>query len=172
MAEEESVTIPFWFDNIKYFYYLPENKIINLEEDIYQRLGFESSKLAKSKTWWNSNIPMDDFIPTLIPCERDSSEKLCQKYFIERIKQRAEGKLYPTPPEIKLKPSLLILDKNNTNTIMGFVFNHPDNSDKLQIAFSKGDNILSISEKIYDINEIINRDNNCIYWDMYEKRYI
>lgn len=164
------MNLPFWFDDLALFYYMPENSIITIEQ-AYETHGITSTEISTCKAWWNTNLPMDHFVPTLIPCgEKELGTHICLMNFIERVKQRSEGKMCPSPPELKLNANIAILDKE-TNEVIGFIVNLPEfeKNDLKMFEFENNKHVLTGS---FIRGEIIKRDLEHLYWDMIEGKYV
>jgi hypothetical protein len=162
----ESMSLPFWFDESECLYYIPEHTLITLEE-AYQQYGITSQVVMQCKAWWNTNIPMDHFLPILIPCDnKDAGVDVCLTNFIERLKQRSEGMLCPRPPELKVIPGIAVLSKEHE--FIGFYITHPDTSAVIQYLEVQ-DNRLS-GHLMH--GEIIQRNPDHLYWNMTEGQYV
>ena len=159
--------LPFWSDDLDLFFYLPENRMLTFEEAV-QKEGITSTMILQCKAWWNTNIPMDKFLPVLIPVDtKDDSDSTNLLNFIERVKQRAEGIMYPTPPELHVKIGIVILDKINGN-VVGVMINTPNHENEISILA----NAIDVLSKPYIQGEVIPRNNECLYWDMLEHKYV
>ena len=161
--------LPFWSDDLDCFYYLPDADYITFDDAI-TKYGINSSTIMQCKAWWNTNIPMDKYMPLLMPADPEKAgRKACLDIYIKRIQQRAEGKECPTPPELVVKAGILVLDRES-KAIVGFISNHPLH-DALRLM-----TITDISKMGYvnsfDPGETIQRDPDCVYWDMMEQRYV
>lgn len=160
--------LPFWFDDLEVFYYMPEHVIVTKEE-LYEKYGLESTELIRCKAWWNTNIPMDKFVPTIVPCkEGDADVDEALMNFLKRVKQRSEGKFMPTPPELNMKAGILIVHKNNPMDIKGFIIHLPQDASNILRVFSDG----GIVTKTFITGEVMQRDSECLYWDMLEGKYV
>ena len=168
MASGESMSLPFWFDDLDCLYYMPEHVLISLE-DAYQKYGVTSQEVMQCKAWWNTNLPMDHFVPTLTPCDPMSvGTNICLTNFIERVKQRAEGQMVPSPPELKLTPGIAILNKENL-TIEHIYISHPD-YDKQEIkCLDITDNTVTGG---WVTGEVIKRNPDYLYWNLVEGKYV
>jgi len=160
------MSLPFWYDGLELFYYLPEHVLITLEQ-AYNDYGITSEQIMGCKAWWNTNIPMDHFVPTIIPCDnKDAGIDICLTNFIERVKQRAEGKMVPSPPELKVMPGIMALNKEKE--FKGVFINHPN--DPSIIRFLEVET--NLLNGTFIAGEVITRDPNHLYWDMIERRYV
>lgn len=168
MDSGEPMSLPFWFDDLECLYYIPENSLITLE-DAYQNYGVTSQEVMQCKAWWNTNIPMGNFNPILTPCDTKSiGTNACLTNYIERIKQRAEGKMVPTPPELKLSAGIAMLEKE-TFIIAHIFVNHPDyGKDELK-CLDITDNTITGS---WVIGEVISRNPDYLYWSLVEGKYV
>ena len=160
-------SLAFWPDDLDCFYYIPDHKIVTREE-LFETYGLESTELVRCKAWWNTNIPMDKFVPTIIPCrEGYATPDIGLSLFVERVKQRTIGQEIPVPPEFKIKPGILVLFKEDLS-IFAVITKHPnDEGCRYNIIDSSG-----IPSSREYINEMILRDLNFLYWDMFEERYV
>ena len=161
------MNLPFWFDDLDCFYYMPENTIVTLTQ-LYEDFGITSTEVMTCKAWWNTNLPMDHYVPTIIPCDNfDAGVGTCLNNFIARVKQRSEGVMCPAPPELKLTPGLIILEKN-TLKIQGFIISLPPNNEELKHFDSEDKNISGS----WIANEVIKRNPDFLYWNMIEGKYV
>lgn len=159
--------LPFWFDDLECFYYIPEHKIISFE-DAVQKYGIMSNTIMQCKAWWNTNIPMDNFLPILIPCDTyDAGLNICLEHFTERIKQRVEGVMCPAPPELHIKLGLVIILKE-TSQVYGVLINLPDSPNEVRYMDVTTNNI----SQSWVVGEVIKRDPDMLYWDMLEGKYV
>ena len=166
------MSLPYWYDKLETFFYIPENNMITLEE-AYQKYAITSNQIMQCKAWWNTNIPMDNFLPILIPTDtKDSSFKACLNNFIERIQQRSTGIQMPVPLEVNVKAGIIVLDADN-DIITAIIINHPNDPTNL-ILF----NIDNNGHGNYNVNtplipgETIERNESMVYWDMIEQKYV
>jgi hypothetical protein len=169
MDSGEPMSLPFWFDDSDCLYYMPENCLVTLE-DAYQKYGVTSNDVMQCKAWWNTNIPMGNFSPILTPCDTQSiGVNACLNNFIERVKQRTEGKMVPSPPELKLVAGIAILDKE-TLTVQSIYISHPDYDNKYTIkCLDITDNTVTGS---WVTGEVIKRNPDYLYWNLVEGKYV
>jgi len=167
-GESMNKNLPFWDDDLDLFCYLPEYMLISLE-DAYQKYGLTPTDITKCRAWWNTNLPMDNFIPSMVPCDPVTpGAKICLLNFVERVEQRVNGEMHPIPPELIVKPGIIILDKELKNFV-GCYFNHPESNEIQVIIMNEGKLII---EKSFSEGEVVQRDTNKLYWDMYERKYV
>jgi hypothetical protein len=159
--------LPFWFDTLDLFYYLPEHTMISYQ-DAVEKYGISTSIIAQCKAWWNTNIPMEGFMPILTPVDdKDAGLKTCLMNFAARLEQRVEGREYPTPPDLEVRTGILILDAE-TKDVVGYTYNHPNNNS----LFIMMVNEQGFTVKTFEKGEIINRNPNFVYWDMIRSIYV
>lgn len=162
------MNLPFWFDDLDTFYYMPENKIVTLTQ-LYEDFGITSTEVMTCKAWWNTNLPMDHYVPTITPAGSSNIDpEVCLINFVERVKQRSLGVMCPAPPELKLTPGIIILEKSSL-TIQGMIINLPS-FDKHELKhYDSEDKKISGS---WIAGEVIKRNPDFLYWNMIEGKYV
>jgi hypothetical protein len=164
----ESMNLPFWFDDLDNFYYMPEHAIASMT-DLYEKYGITSNEIMQCKAWWNTNLPMDHFVPTIIPGGASNIDpEVCLINFIERVKQRSLGLMCPAPPELNLKPGIIIMEKNTFN-IKGMIINLPGTEKDELKHYDIEDKKVSGS---WITGEVIKRNPDFLYWNMIEGKYV
>jgi len=160
------MSLPYWFEDLDNLFYIPESKVITLEQ-AYADYGISSTEIMQCKAWWNTNITMDKFVPTLIPAMANQPSSTCLLDFVERVKQRAEGKMCPSPPELKLMPGIIVYEKNLD--VIGMYVHLPSFAPREVKFMQLPQPSLSGS---WIAGEVISRNLDYLYWDMIEEKYV
>ena len=161
--------LPYWTDQLETFYYLPDNKLITLE-DAYQGYGMTSTSILTCKAWWNTNIPMEGFVPVLIPAIHPIQTGQCLRNFIERIEQRSSGNMCPAPPMLTMKAGLLMTSKE-TGDIKAISITKGGESEIIRIVISD-DCDLICNEMTFTEGEVVPRNEDWLYWNIVERKYV
>jgi len=154
--DQEKCLVNFWHEGIEVFYYIPEHRIIAFDE-LCREYGVSNLHFNMCKVWWNTNLYLQSFVPTITPCSNFKTPEECLHEFTVRMKQRAKGNEPPRPEEIHIEHGILAIRYSDSKPVGVFI----RRTDEMMSYQSIGDDDY-IPE--YD-NLILHRNDNYRYWN-------
>lgn len=147
MASQEPVIA--WAEDHTKFFDLRSMGTLT-EEEMASSSTISMSLLVKCRTWWNTNIPMDDFVPAIIPAFNDDPLKM----YFKRVRQRMEGVFTPVMPQVLIRHGIMEVSKDGAIQVY---LNTPDGFRKFAVT--------PISDVIDVKNEATERVVGTLYWN-------